>query len=153
VKRARTAVGTAICLAVCAAAVPSTAAASGRCAADTSEATCDLLDHCYATGAIELTATPADAVSLYRSCLFTDHRFALTLTGTGVAVQPRPEPLPKIYESTFWPLYCSALERAAQRDQSICERRASASSTRGTSHRKTAKRTKHRRRTAPRFTG
>ena len=149
--RALTAIGTGICLAVCVAAVPATAGASGRCAADASEATCDLLDDCYASGAlIETVTTPDDAVSRYRSCLFTDHRFALKLTGTGVAAVSRPDPLPKIYESTFWPLYCHALERVGRRDASICERRAHASSTK---QRNAAKRKKHRRRTAPRFTG
>ena len=131
-----------------AAASPSRAA--GGCDPNASQPTCDVLDDCGVVGALDMTAPPQDAVVFYRSCLFTDHRYTLVAGAAGSVVKPRSQPLPKIYASTFWPLYCQALERAGQRDASICDRRASAGSTRRT-HRRSASR-RHRR-ISPQFTG
>jgi len=123
--------------------------ATDRCDADAATSTCEVLDNCYAIGSLNDALPPPDAVAYYRTCLFTDHRYSLALSGTGAVAQQRTGPLPKIYESTFWPLYCHALQRAGQRDRSICERRSSSASNRT----KLSQRRHHRRRSAPRFTG
>jgi hypothetical protein len=143
-------VGIGAVLAASAAAIPAPASASGHCDVDAPGSTCEVLDTCYGIGAMNDSLPPADAVAYYRRCLFTDHRYALALTGTGVIAKARRAPLLKIYESTFWPLYCHALQRAGQRDRSICERRSTSTSSRT---KRSQRRHHHTHRTAPRFTG
>lgn len=129
--------------------------ATPPCDPDSLESTCDVLEDCYVVGALQMTADPAEAVSFYRTCLFTDRQFALSLIGAGFGARERSRPLSPIYVSTFWPLYCEALRRAGQRDPSICERHASSASTTRKHVRKhhVRRRTAARHRTAPRFTG
>lgn len=137
--------------AVVALALPTTtpARADASCDPGAAQPTCDVLDDCYVVGALRLSDSPQDAVAFYRTCLFTDHDYDLVPSASGSAlVKARPRPLPQIYQSTFWPLYCTALERAGERDVSICERRTARSSSKRTHHRK-----RSHRRTRPQFTG
>lgn len=143
-------IGIGAVLAASAAAIPPPAFAIDRCDGDAPGSACDVLDSCYAIGSLNDALPPADAIAYYRTCLFTDHRYSLALSGTGAVARQRPAPLPKIYASTFWPLYCHALQRAGQRDRSTCERHSGSSST---PSKRSQRRHQHRRRTAPRFTG
>lgn len=99
------------------------ASAQTPCAPDAASSTCVVLDDCYVIGSIRMTAPPLESLGFYRTCLFTDHRWQLEQTDAGRRATRRTR-LRKIYESTFWPLYCYAVRRAGQSDRSICDRRA-----------------------------
>lgn len=102
-------------------------AAANACFPDPLQATCETLDACYLIGVLMMSAPPNEAVTHYRTCLFTDREYAITGPGR---IARRSTPLRPIYESTFWSLYCRALRRAGQTDPSICNRRAPGASER-----------------------
>lgn len=142
----------ALALALGAAAPGGASAADSDCASDSLQATCDTLDTCDAIGALNMTAPPNDAVAFYRNCMFTDHRYKLIAGNTGALARSRTT-LPKLYASTFWPLYCDAVERAGRTDRAICGVRTSAGSGSGSSGSTTHRHSRSHRRRSPRFTG
>lgn len=126
---------------------PAPAGAESACGAgDSLAATCQVLDSCATIGALGMTQPPNDAVTFYRNCLFTDHKYRLLNGGASGELARSRSKRPAIYVSTYWPLYCQALQRAGQSDPAICSRRLRGTSGAGT----TRPTTRHRR---PRFTG
>lgn len=146
--RWKTIIATAGVAAAVAGAGAGAASAGTTCFADSQQSTCNELQTCVLIGALNMTEAPSDAVDFYRTCLFTDDASRLvTVPGAGTVARSRGT-RPPIYASTFWPLYCQALQRAGSSDPSICGLRVH-----GTAATRTRRHNRARRHRAPSFTG
>jgi hypothetical protein len=110
-----------------AAAIPSPAVASAaNCRQDSAQATqCRTLATCRIIGTgIFNSASAQEAVAFARSCLDTEAEYERRTLSSGRAdAFQRPRRL-RVARNHFRPLYCEAVRRAGQRDQRICEIRA-----------------------------
>lgn len=101
-------------------AVPSPASAQS-CLPDSAQEICQTLNECYLVGtAIFFTASPAEAVTWSRRCLFLDRRYRRHDHSAGDHAHARTR-RKRVVRSEFWPVYCEAERRAGNPDAPLCQ--------------------------------